>query len=91
MLYYEKNKLWNGNKKICAKFTRLCYQKSNYIYVGILHSSKPWTVCDYIDIMSYFDCIGFEVITEQEAKEHASISTAGFQVYLKLEKRLKSL
>ena len=90
MLYYEKNKLWNQNSKIRAKFSRLAYEKSNYIYVGILYHSKPWTACDYIDIMSYYDCNGYEVITEQEAKENSSIPTSGYQVFLKLEKRLKT-
>ena len=89
MLYFEKNPLWNLNNKIKAKFSRLNHSTDNYIYVGLLTSVTGWTATDYIDIMSYFDCIGFEKITEDQAKKTSMLPTENYQVFLKLEKRYK--
>lgn len=87
MMYFEKNMLWNANNKICAKFSRLNYSTDNYIYVGLLVSPIGWTRQDYIDIMSYFDCVGFMKISEEEAKEISILPTGNFTEFLKLEKQ----
>ena len=60
---------------------------NNYIYVGLLTSSTGWRPQDYIDIMSYFDCVGFMKITEEEAKEISMLPTGNFTEFLKLEKQ----
>ena len=86
MMYFEKNNLWHLNNKIKAKFSRLNHAIDNYIYVGLLTSVTGWTRSDYIDIMSYFDCIGFEQITEEQAKEISMLPTGNYQVFLKLQK-----
>ena len=75
MMYFEKNMLWNLNNKIRAKFSRLNDSTDNYIYVGLLVSPIGWTRQDYIDIMSYFDCIGFMKISEEKAKEVSMLPT----------------
>lgn len=86
MTYCEKNSYWNSNSKIRARFTRLSYTTGNYIYVGLL---KPdtWTCQDYIDVMSYYDCIGFMRVTEKEARENSSLPTGNYSVFLKLERK----
>lgn len=86
MLYFEKNMFWNANKKICAKFSRLNHSIDNYIYVGLLVTPTGWTRQDYIDIMSYFDCVGFMRITEEEAKKISMLPTGDYVEFLKLEK-----
>ena len=89
MMYFEKNPLWNMNNKIKAKFSRLNHSTDNYIYVGLLVSPIGWTRSDYTDIMSYFDCIGFEKITEEQAKEFSALPTGNYQEFLKLERKPK--
>lgn len=84
--YYQKNVLWNMNTHIQAKFSRLNYSTDNYIYVGLLPSSTGWRLQDYIDIMSYFNCVGFMKITEEEAEEISILPTGNFSEFLKLEK-----
>lgn len=86
MMYFEQNMLWSANEKIKAKFSRLNYQIGNYIYVGLLKTYIDWTLKDYIDIMSYFNCQGLMKITEEEAKEFSMIPTSNFIGFLKLEK-----
>lgn len=86
MLYIEKNKLWNLNNKIKAKFSRLSYVTGNYIYVGLLTSVTGWTRQDYIDIMSYFNCVGLQEISEEEAKKVSVLPTGDYQKFLKLQK-----
>ena len=61
------------------------------IVVIIVFAYKPVkkilkTRQDYIDIMSYFDCVGFMRISEEEAKEISMIPTGNFTEFLKLEK-----
>lgn len=73
------------NTRIKAKFSRLNYSIDNYIYVGLLVSPIGWTRQDYIDIMSYFDCVGFMRISE-EVKEISMLPTGNFTEFLKLEK-----
>lgn len=86
MMYFEKNHLWHLNNKIKARFSRLNHSIDNYIYVGLFTSVTGWTRSDYIDIMSYFNCIGFEIITEEQAKEISMLPTENYQVFLKLQK-----
>lgn len=86
MIYIEKNPLWNLNNKIKAKFSRLNIVVEKYIYVGLLTTVTGWTRKDYIDIMSYFDCIGFEEVTEEEAKKESVLPTGSYQKFLKLQK-----
>lgn len=86
MLYTEKNNLWNLNNKIKEKFTRLNYATGDYIYVGLLTTVTGWTRKDYVDIMSYYNCIGFQEVTEEEAKKESVLPTTSFQKFLKLQK-----
>lgn len=86
MLYTEKNNLWNLNNKIKAKFTRLNYETSDYIYVGLLTTVTGWTRKDYVDIMSYYNCIGFQEVAEEEARKESVLATENFQKFLKLQK-----
>lgn len=85
MMYFEKNPVWNLNNKIKAKFSRLNHITNNYIYVGLLITTTGWTRQDYIDIMSYFNCVGFEKITEEEAKEVSVLPTSNYCEFLKLQ------
>lgn len=84
--YYPKNYYWSSNTNIRAKFSRLNYSTDGYIYVGLLTSCTGWRLQDYIDIMSYFDCVGFMKISEEEAKEVSMLPTGNFSEFLKLEK-----
>ena len=86
MMYTEKNLFWNLNNKIKSKFSRLNHVTDNYIYVGLLVTATGWSRRDYIDIMSYFDCIGFMQISEEEAREISMLPTGNFTEFLKLEK-----
>lgn len=86
MRYFPQNALWNANNKIKAKFSRLNHDIEKYIYVGLLVSPVGWNLNDYIDIMSYFNCIGFEKITEQEAEKVSVLPVGNYQEFLKLER-----
>ena len=86
MFYTEQNPRWCLNNKIKAKFSRLSYSTDNYIYVGLFTSVTGWTKYDFIDIMSYFHCVGFEEITREEAEKNSMLPVDNFQTWLKLEK-----
>lgn len=79
---------WNLNDKIKAKFSRLNHITDNYIYVGLLVTATGWNRQDYIDIMSFFDCVGFEKITEEEAKKVSVLPTGNYCEFLKLQKAI---
>ena len=88
MMYTEKNPFWNLNNKINSKFSRLNHVTDNYIYVGLLVTATGWSRRDYIDIMSYFDCVGFEKITEEEAKDFSVLPTGNYCEFLKLQRAI---
>lgn len=58
------------------------------IYVGLLVTATGWSRRDYIDIMSYFDCVGFEKITEEEAKDFSVLPTGNYCEFLKLQRAI---
>ncbi len=74
--------------KIKSKFSRLNHVTDNYIYVGLLVTATGWSRRDYIDIMSYFDCVGFEKITEEEAKDFSVLPTGNYCEFLKLQRAI---
>lgn len=93
MIYTEQNLLWSSNKKIEARFTRLSWKNGKYIYIGLLPNPRThiYTNQDYVDIMSYYSCIGYEEISVEEAKKNAVLPINNYVKFLRLEKGSKNI
>ena len=77
------NPLWNQNTKIKGKFSWLSYYS---LYIGLLPNAQEYEPQDFIEIMSFFSAVGYEEVSEEEAKKHSILPTGNYAKFLRLEK-----